>query len=369
MDRIKVGVVGCGNISGVYFEMMRKVYGDILDLCACADLDRSRALAKAREYPGVQAMPVRKLLADPEIRIVVNLTIPKAHYAVAMKALKAGKNVYGEKPLTITRAEGQRLLALAREKNLLVGNAPDTFLGGGIQTCRKLIDDGAIGEPVGATAFMMCHGHESWHPDPEFYYEVGGGPMFDMGPYYLTALVNLLGPVRRVTGATRISFPTRTITSEKKRGKVVPVEVPTHVAGMLDFANGAIGTLITSFDVWSHTLPCIQIYGRRGSLEVPDPNGFGGVVKLRREGEPEWTPVALTHAADIDRGTGVADMACALARPGRPHRASGELAFHVLDIMHAVHEASNKGRHVLLRSSCTRPPALPAGLPKGALDR
>ncbi|MBM4142226.1 MAG: Gfo/Idh/MocA family oxidoreductase [Lentisphaerae bacterium] len=368
MDGIKVGIVGCGNISGIYFRMMREVYGHILDLAACADLDPQRARAKAAENPGVKAMTVGKLLKDPGIRIVVNLTIPKAHYAVAMKALKAGKHVYGEKPLTVTRAQGRRLLALAKEKNLLVGNAPDTFMGGGIQTCRKLIDDGLIGDPVGATAFMMCHGHESWHPDPEFYYEKGGGPMFDMGPYYLTALVNLLGPVRRVTGSARISFPTRTITSAKKHGKVVPVEVPTHVAAVMDFANGAIGTLVTSFDVWAHDLPCIQVYGSKGSLQVPDPNGFGGPVKMRLQGEREWKEVALTHVADINRGTGVADMACALLRPGRPHRASGALAFHVLDIMHAVHEASLKGRHVMLGSSCARPPALPAGLARGALD-
>ncbi len=215
---------------------------------------------------------------------------------------------------------------------------------------------------------MMCRGHESWHPDPEFYYEVGGGPMFDMGPYYLTALVNLLGPVRRVTGSARISFPTRTITSAKKNGKVVPVEVPTHVAGVMDFAGGAVGTIVTSFDVVAHTLPCIQIHGSKASLEVPDPNGFGGTVRIRGLGDKEWREAPLTHVADINRGTGVADLACSVSRPGRPHRASGELAYHVLDIMHAFHDASAKGRHVELKSTCARPPALPAGLAKGELD-
>ncbi len=369
MDKVKVGIIGCGNISGIYFKMMREVYGNVLEVAACADLDPARAKAKAAEYPGVQAMAVRKLLADPEIRIVVNLTIPKAHYSVALKALKAGKHVYGEKPLTITRAQGRKLLALAQAKGLLVGNAPDTFMGGGIQTCRKLIDDGAIGEPVAATAFMMCRGHESWHPDPEFYYQAGGGPMFDMGPYYLTALVNLLGPVKRVTGSARISFPTRTITSAKKNGAVVPVEVPTHVAGVMDFANGAVGTIITSFDVVAHSLPCIQVHGSRGSIEVPDPNGFGGAVKIRKLGEAAWSAVPLTHEADINRGTGVADLAYSILRPGRPHRASGELAFHVLDVMHAFHDASEKGRHVLVKSSCARPAAVPPGLAKGVLDQ
>jgi predicted dehydrogenase len=369
MEKIKVGIIGCGNISGIYFKMMREVYNNVLEVAACADLDMERAKAKAAENSGVKAMKVRKLLADPEIKIVVNLTIPKAHYSVDLKALKAGKHVYGEKPLTITRLQGKRLLELAKSKNLLVGNAPDTFLGGGIQTCRKLIDDGAIGEPVAATAFMMCRGHESWHPDPEFYYEVGGGPMFDMGPYYLTALVNLLGPVKRVTGSARISFPPRTITSAKKNGKVVPVEVPTHVAGVMDFANGAVGTIITSFDIVSHTLPCIQVHGSKGSLEVPDPNGFGGTVRIRKLGEAQWSEVPLTHVADINRGTGVADLAYSILRPGRPHRASGELAFHVLDIMHAFHDASSKGKHVALKSTCARPPAIPPGLAKGELDK
>jgi predicted dehydrogenase len=242
-------------------------------------------------------------------------------------------------------------------------------MGGGIQTCRKIMDDGEIGDPVAATAFMMCHGHESWHPDPAFYYEAGGGPMLDMGPYYLTALVNLLGPARRVTGSARISFPARTITSRPKNGTVIPVEVPTHVAGIVDFACGAVATIITSFDVWAHSLPCIEIHGSRGSMQVPDPNTFGGVVRVRKAGEAQWSDRPLTHEADINRGTGVADMACSILRPGRPHRASGEMAFHVLDIMQAIHEASEKSRHVSLGSACARPAALPPGLPRGELDR
>ncbi len=368
MDKVKVGIIGCGSISGIYFQMMREVYNNILDVTACADLDLTRARARAAENPGVKAMTVAKLLADPEIKIVVNLTIPKAHYSVTMKALQAGKHAYGEKPIAVTRAQGRRMLALAKEKNLLVGNAPDTFMGGGIQTCRKLIDDGAIGEPVAATAFMLCHGHESWHPDPEFYYQAGGGPMFDMGPYYLTALVSLLGPVRRVTGSARISFPTRTITSAKKSGQVVPVEVPTHVAGVVDFANGAVGTIITSFDVWAHTLPCLQIYGSKATLQVPNPNEFGGVVRIHGAGDKGWSEVPLTHEANINRGTGVADMAYSILRPGRSHRANGDMAFHVLDIMHAFHDASSRNRHVIIQSTCERPPALPAGMARGELD-
>ena len=363
--RVKVGVVGCGSISGIYFKMMTEVY-DILEVTACADLVMERAQAKAAENPGVKAVTVEELLADPEIRIVVNLTIPLAHAEVAMKAVKAGKSVYNEKPLTVTREEGRAVLDAADAGGVRVGCAPDTFLGGGGQTCRRLIDDGVIGEPVAATAFMMGAGHESWHPDPEFYYDVGGGPMFDMGPYYLTALVNLLGPVRRVTGSARISFPTRTITSEKKRGKVIEVQVPTHVTGLMDFASGPVGTIITSFDVKAHGLPCIEIYGSEGTLRVPDPNGFGGTPLLRKAGEDEWGEVPLTHEADINRGTGVADMAAAI-RSGRPHRASGKLAYHVLDIMHAFHDASDTGLHVELQSACERPEPLPPGLARGQL--
>jgi len=215
---------------------------------------------------------------------------------------------------------------------------------------------------------MMCHGHESWHPDPEFYYKVGGGPMFDMGPYYLTALVNLMGPVSRVTGSTRITFPERLITSAPKYGTRVAVDVPTHVAGVLDFASGAVGTIITSFDVWSAQLPRVEIYGTEGSLAVPDPNTFGGPVFVRRAGATEWSEVPLTHGyTENSRGIGVADMAYAL-RTGRAHRASGELAYHVLDIMHAVHDAASQGRHINLSSTCQRPAALPMGLVAGRLD-
>ena len=260
------------------------------------------------------------------------------------------------------------MLAMASGRGVRVGCAPDTFLGRGIQTAVKLINDGRIGEPVAATAFMTCHGHESWHPDPEFYYKPGGGPMFDMGPYYLTALVNMMGPARRVTGSAQISFPERTITSEPKRGTKITVDVPTHIAGVMDFASGAVATLITSFDVWAANLPRIEVYGAEGSLSVPDPNSFGGPVRLFRPGGDGWQDVPLTHGyAEQNRGIGVADMAYAM-RSGRAHRASGELAYHVLDIMHAFHDASDTGRHVELESACPQPAPLPTGLQPGTLD-
>lgn len=367
MKRVKVGIVGCGNISDIYLKNCTQTF-DILEVVACADLIMERAQAKAEQYNIPKACTVEELLADPEIEIVVNLTIPKAHAEVCLAALNAGKNVYVEKPLAVTREDGQKILQTAKEKGLLVGGAPDTFLGAGIQTCRKIIDDGWIGQPVAATAFMMCHGHESWHPDPEFYYKVGGGPMFDMGPYYLTALISLMGPIKRVTGSAQITFPERVITSQPKYGTKITVDVPTHVAGILDFETGAVGTIITSFDVWASQLPRIEIYGSLGTLSVPDPNTFGGPVFIKKAGDKEWKEMPLSHGyAENSRGIGVADMAYAL-RTGRSHRANGELTYHVLDVMHAFHDASKEGKHIVVQSTCQRPAALPVGLNPGQLD-
>ncbi|HTQ09124.1 MAG TPA: Gfo/Idh/MocA family oxidoreductase, partial [Fimbriimonadaceae bacterium] len=310
------------------------------------------------ERYGVPGVTVEDLLGREDVDLVLNLTVPKAHAEVAFKAISAGKHVYNEKPLTISREDGQKLLGEAAAHSLRVGCAPDTFLGGGLQTCRALIDEGAIGKPVACHAFMLCHGHESWHPSPEFYYEQGGGPMFDMGPYYLTALVNLIGPIRRVSGSTRVTFPTRTITSEPKKGKVIEVETATHVAGIMDFANGAIGEITTSFDVWHAKLPCITIYGTEGSMIVPDPNGFGGEILVRRSTDADWEAKPLTHGfAENARGVGVLDIAYAIAE-NRPHRASGELAYHVLDAMHSFEDSSRSGRHVELAGAVAQPAAL-----------
>lgn len=363
--RVQVGIIGCGNIFNAYVKGCRAF--PILDLVACADIDAGRAEAKAAEH-GLKALSVDALLADPDIRIVVNLTVPAAHAEVSLAAIAAGKNVYSEKPLATSRADGARVLAAAQAQGVLVGCAPDTFLGGGLQTCRKLIDDGWIGRPVAATAFMLGHGMEHWHPNPEFFYKPGAGPLFDMGPYYLTALVHLLGPATRVTGSAQISFAERLVTSQPNFGQRIKVETPTHVAGVLDFATGAVGTLITSFDVWSHNLPRIEIYGSEGSLSVPDPNTFAGPVRVRRAGAQEWSEIPLTHGyAENMRGIGVADMAYALTS-GRPHRASGALAYHVLDLMQAFLDASAAGRHIAIESTCVRPASLPVGLRAGQLD-
>lgn len=362
----KIGIIGCGNISGIYFQSGKRFQN--IEIVACADMVLDRAKAKAEEYGVPKALTVEQLLADPDVEIVINLTIPKAHSEVALAVLESGKHVYGEKPFTVNREQGLKVLDLARQKGLRTGCAPDTFFGGSHQTCRKLIDDGVIGEPIAATGFMMGHGHKSWHPDPGFYYaREGGGPLLDMGPYYVTALVNMIGGVRRVTGSARATFPQRTITSQPKKGEVITVETPTHISGTLDFENGAIATLVTSFDVWAHQHSNIEVYGTEGSMLVPDPNGFGGVVKVKRMGETEWREVPLTHGfAENSRGVGVADMALAI-QENRPTRASGELAYHVLDVMLGILDASESGKHLELTSGVERPAALPTGLPEDSV--
>lgn len=357
-SKTKIGVIGCGNISGAYLGASGTF--PILEIAACADIDLERARQKAVDFGVPHACTVPELLAMDDLDIVVNLTIPQAHVLVGIAALEAGKSTYSEKPFSVNRQDGKRLLDAGKSHGLRVGCAPDTFMGGGIQTCRKLIDDGWIGEPIGASSFMTCHGHESWHPDPNFYYQPGGGPMFDMGPYYLTALVVLLGPIRRVTGSARMTFPERTITSQPRYGQVMKVNVPTHVAGVMDFASGAVGTILMTFDVWAAELPRIEIYGTEGSLSCPDPNGFGGPVKLRRAGSSDWSQPPLIRP-EAHRGIGVADMAAAM-QSNRPHRASGELAYHVLDVMQAFHDASAENRHIDIESDCQRPAPLPVSL-------
>ena len=365
--KTRIGVIGCGNISGIYLKNCHQFFRN-LEVVACADMAREKAEACAKEYGVAQVLSVDELIASPDVDIVLNLTVPKAHADIALAALQAGKHVHCEKPLAIGLEAGRKVVETARRRKLRVGCAPDTFLGAGLQTCRKLIDDGWIGKPVAASAFMLGSGPENWHPNPEFFYGVGGGPMLDMGPYYLTALVNLIGPIKRVTGSTRITFPTRFISSQPKYGKIVKVETPTHLAGVMDFANGAIGIIVTSFDVWGHYLPRIEIYGSEGSMLVPDPNTYGGEIKVRRQDAKEWQTVP--HAfiyGENSRGIGVADMASAIISK-RPHRANGDLAYHVLDVMLAFQDASDSGRHVEIKSTCPRPAPLPLGLRPGEVD-
>jgi predicted dehydrogenase len=360
LDKLKVGIIGTGNISGIYFQNGKRF--ESMEIVACADLNAELAAAKAAEY-GVRACTVEDMLADPDIGMVINLTVPKVHAAVSIQALEAGKHVYSEKPLAATREEGKRVLEVAQSRGLLVGCAPDTFLGGGLQTCIKLIEDGWIGTPIGATAFMLGGGPEGWHPNPDFFYQPGGGPLFDMGPYYLTALVAMLGPIAQVTGMAQISFPERIATSKELFGKKIKVETPTHIASTLKFSSGPIATLLTSFDVKAgSTLPRIELYGSEGTLEVPDPNTFGGKILIRRAGAQEWSDIPLAYGkAENARGVGAADMATAILT-GRAHRANGEMAYHVLEAMFGILDSSEQGVHYTMESTCRRPEPFPLGL-------
>lgn len=363
-ETVKVGIIGTGNIAPQYIHGCRAF--EILDVVACADLNMERAQAFADVYE-LTAMSVEDMLKSDDIQIIINLTIPNVHAKVSAEIIQAGKHVYSEKPLGVERTEGEKLLETAKNAGVLVGCAPDTFLGGGGQTCRKLIEDGAIGEPIGAVAFMMSHGPESWHPNPDFFYKFGAGPMFDMGPYYLTALVNLLGPIKTVSAMTRVSFPERIATSEALNGHKIGVEVPTHYSGTLGFASGPIATMVISFDVWQAQLPRIEIYGSEGTLSVPDPNTFGGPVRIWKPTDGQWRDVELTHSDTIGRGIGVADMAYSIMN-GRTHRASGDLALHVLEVMQSFGESSERGQAVTIQSQPEQPKSLPVGLAEGMLD-
>lgn len=358
MEKTRVGIIGCGAISGIYCKNLGGLFPDV-EVAACADLIEQKAKDRAAEYGIPRVLSPEELVQDPDIDIVLNLTIPAVHGEICLHALEHGKHTYVEKPLSVEREDGKRLVDKAAARNLRLGCAPDTFLGGGLQTCREIVDSGEIGEVVAAVAFMAGHGHESWHPSPEFYYKKGGGPVFDMGPYYLTALVSLVGSVDRVSGSAKITFPERTITSEPLAGQVITVEVPTHVTGILEFDAGCTATMVMSFDVWGANLPRIELYGTKGSLSVPDPNTFGGPVKIRTSESKEWREIPVSRSyTENSRGIGVTDMARG-AREDRPHRATGELAYHVLDIMHRLHESAAEQQFLTLESDCERPEPLP----------
>ena len=349
---LKVGIIGCGAIIAQYLANFRRL--DHIRLVAVADLDPARAQAVAADYDGVRATSVEELLAADDVDLVLNLTIPAAHAEIALKAIASGKSVYGEKPLAATTAEARQVLDAARAAGVVVGCAPDTVLGTGIQTARKAIDDGLIGTPISATATMATPGHERWHPNPDFYYQPGGGPLLDMGPYYVTALVTLLGPVVSVVGAASHTRNERTIGSGPRQGEKVPVNIDSHVTGILAHASGALSTLFMSFDAVQTTSPNIEIHGERGSLVVPDPNHFDGDVKVFSLGAEDWESLpASAGYVESGRGFGIADLAA--TPPNTEPRAGGALAYHVLEVMESILEAAHKGAAVAIRSTVDRP--------------
>lgn len=355
METTKVAVIGVGDISGIYLQNLTQLFKQVEVVGVC-DLVREKA-ERGQERFGIPKIyeTMYDAFADEEVEIILNLTRPYEHFGVTKAALEAGKHVYSEKPLGASKEEGEQLVALAKEKGLLIGGAPDTFLGASLQTCRKLIDDGFIGEPIGFNASMICRGHESWHPDPEFYYKFGGGPMLDMGPYYVTALINLLGRVKSVTSVARTTFKQRVITSQPLAGKIVDVDIPTYVTGIVEFDNGAVGNLFTTFDVHYKEQAHFEVFGTEGTLIVPDPNFFGKNIYLLRPESGEYREIPLLFDyKENSRGLGLADMAAALQNK-RPLRASMEQLFHVLDVMTAFHRSSDKQAREEIVSPYSRP--------------
>jgi predicted dehydrogenase len=351
---LRVGMIGLGVISTQYLESLQRLPG--LKLVAVADLDEARA-AKVAAERGVDAVSVDGLLASGDVDAVLNLTVPAAHVEVGLRALAAGKHVFTEKPLGLTTAEARPLIG-AQVGGLRVGSAPDTVLGTGIQTARRVIDDGTIGEALGASVHWSAPGHELWHPAPGFYYQPGGGPLYDMGPYYLTSLVHLLGPIARVSGAARRSTRERVIATGPNAGTVLPVDVDTHVSALLEHESGVSSTVTVSFEVWATRAPQFEVYGSRGTLAVPDPNCFSEPAEVFTATSGKWAVVPESAGfRNAGRGYGLAEMAAAIAA-GTPHRASGELAFHVLDIMESILNASASGQVVELSSTVDRPHAV-----------
>jgi predicted dehydrogenase len=360
---LQVGIVGSGFISRAYLRAAEDFPN--VRIIACADVNMAAAEEKADEFR-IRAQSVEELLGNSNVDLVLNLTVPQSHGPVALRAIEAGKHVYSEKPLALSTKEAAQLLSAAQAKGQRVGVAPDTFLGGGQQTARSLIDRGAIGKPIGGTAFILLPGHEIWHPNPDFFYQSGGGPVFDMGPYYVTALVNLLGPIKRVTSVGSRTFDEREIQSGPRSGERIPVSILTHFNSLLEFEAGPVVSFHASFDVKEHTHWPIEIYGTEGTLQVPDPNTFGGPVRLLKL-RKSVTEVPLEHGfADRNyRILGVAEMGKAIEK-NRPHRASAEMGYHVLEVMEAIVEDGGKGSAIASR--CEKPPALPAQPRLGILD-
>jgi predicted dehydrogenase len=358
-DRVNVGIIGVGYISPQYIKSCQMF--DLTNVVACADVNVERAQKIAEEY-NLKAYSVDDLLADDSIDLVMNLTVPMAHVEINHKIIAAGKHLYTEKPIAITLDDARKILDAAREKGVRVGSAPDTFLYSKHQTVRKLFDEGVIGNPLSAVGFFASRGTENWHPNADFYYQPGGGPMLDMGPYWVNVLVNLLGAAKRVTGVTKRAFPERI----KKDGTPIPVQVETHYTGVIEFASGVVATILMSFEVMAHNLPLMEIYGDKGTLRIPDPNGHkpGDIMVFNGE----WRTEPELYRPEWMRGIGVVDMAHGIAN-GRPHRANGELAYHALEVMNAFEESSRTGKHIDIQSTVERPAPVPVGLPAREFDK
>ena len=365
-DQLGVGIIGCGNISTTYFQLAPLFKG--IEVRAGADINMDAATARAKEY-GVRAESVDGLLKSDDIDIVVNLTVPAVHYDVSKQVLDAGKHVYSEKPFVLAVKEGLDLKKRAEKKGLRVGSAPDTFLGGAHQLARDLIDSGKLGRITSGTCHVMSHGMEHWHPNPDFFFQPGGGPILDLGPYYISNLIQLIGPVKRVAALTTIPAKERTITSKPRFGEKVPVNTPTTILALLEFENGAAVTFNASWDVWDHGHAPMELYGEEGTIHVPDPNFFGGAVRYSKSGKPVKKAPKWDHPFGVPnqkhsqgamanyRSAGLADMAIAIGE-GRPHRCSLEAALHAVDVMTSILKSGETGKFIDMQTTCERPAAL-----------
>ena len=365
-DNLRIGVMGCGNISTTYFKYAPLFKG--IEITACADLSAGMAKARAQEY-SVKAMKPAELLASPDIDIILNLTVPDAHYGVSLAAVKAGKHAYSEKPLVLSLKDGIALKKAADANKVRVGCAPDTFLGGSHQRARRAIDDGDVGKITSGTAHVMGHGMEHWHPNPDFFFKPGGGPILDMGPYYIANLINLIGPVKRVAALTSMAQKTRTISSQPRVGQKISVKTPTNAQALLEFASGATVTLIASWDVWAHRLSNMELYGTEGSLYVPDPNFFGGEVLATKHNGAAEALSAWDHPFEVNnqehphgmvanyRTAGLADMAAAI-RNKRDTRCSLDRTLHGVEVMTSILASGETGKFITMKTTCARPKAL-----------
>ncbi|MFA3920376.1 Gfo/Idh/MocA family protein [Ruegeria hyattellae] len=377
MTNLGVGIIGCGSISAAYLKLSPLFKG--LEIRAVADINKEAAEKRAMEF-NVRAETVYALLAADDIDVIVNLTIPEAHFDLTQRILEAGKHAYSEKPLVLTLEQGKALRDLAEARGLRIGSAPDTFLGGSHQQARTVIDEGQIGRVIGGTCHVMSRGMEHWHPNPDFFFQPGAGPILDLGPYYITNLIQLIGPVKAVCAMTAASFPTRTISNGPRNGEPIPVNTPTNIHAILEFENGALVTLGASWDVWTNSHPYMELYGTDGTLQVPDPNFFGGKV-CKSEKNGDLTPLPISdhpfgipnevhgddeHQANY-RTAGLADMIQAIAE-GRQHRCNIDLAVHAIDVMTSILSAGERRSWVETTTTCIKPAPLSAADARAQLN-
>jgi predicted dehydrogenase len=350
---VGIGIVGAGVISEVYMKNLSSLFPNTY-LVGVSDIIPERAEKRAEEFK-TTAMSNDEIFNHPEVELVVCLTPPLAHAEIGMAALNAGKNFYTEKPFATDRADGQKMIELAREKGLQVGSAPDTFMGGGLQMSRALIDQGLIGEPIAVDAAIRNHGMEAWHPEPDFFFAPGAGPLLDVGVYYVTAMATILGPYKSVSAVARATFPERTIGNGAREGEKIPVTTPTHISAVIEFESGVLGSLTASFDLWETDFARLTIYGTEGTLRLPDPNTFGGPIQYLQGGTDKWVEIPVTVPnTENSRGLGANDLA-KVVREGGKSRVDGSLGFHVLDFMSSVLESAERGQRVEIESTFEKP--------------